>query len=194
MFRTTVLPGAEDGKHRSTYLFFTTALKPSTVNTLSFALFMTGMSLTIWSVEIYYQTFIPSNLLLGIGTGTGLLVTPFLRKTLATGSETRSLLAQLMLNLSGWGGIAVFLVLWTNRTFTDDAPRTMLFKVTEAGYLAAGRSGCGKGYVLITHQGQSKQLVFGCGSDVKAYRYVQAEVKKGLWGYEYITDQYLTNE
>lgn len=169
-------------------------LKPSTVNALFWVLFMLGMSLTIWSIEIYYQTFIPLNLLLGIGTGTGLLVMPFLKKTLDTGRDTRPLLAQLMINLAAWGGAAVFLLLWTNRTFTNDAPRTMLFKVTDAGYLAAGRSGCGRGYVFITHQGQSKQLVFWCWSDVKTYRYVQAEVKKGLWGYEYITDQYLTNE
>jgi hypothetical protein len=155
---------------------------------------MVGMSLIIWSIEMYYRTFIPPNLLLGIGTGTGLLVMPFLTKTLDKGRDTRSVLAQLMINLAAWGGTAVFLLLWTNRTFTNDAPRTIVFKVTEAGYLAAGRSGCGKGYVFITHRGQSKQLVFSCGSDVKMYRYVQAEVKKGLWGYEYITDQYLTNE
>ncbi len=155
---------------------------------------MVGMALTVWAVELYYQTFIPPNLLLGIGAGTGLLFMPFFKKTLDQGRDTRSLLAQLMINLGGWGGTAVFLLLWTNCTFTNDAPRPVRWKVTEAGHLVAGRSGCGRGYVFITHQDQRKQLVFSCGSDVKAYRYVQAEVKKGFWGYEYITDQYLTNE
>ena len=88
-------------------------------------------------------------------------------------------------NVITWGGLAFFLLVWTNETFANHHPFTIATKVLSAGY-SKNNEGCTVPYVLINLKHQQKKLSFVCGTHIEGFKTVSIQIEKGLLGFDVI--------
>jgi hypothetical protein len=159
--------------------------------------FLGGALLTIWEINIYRVTFISVYILLSIWVLTGVLITPVFKKTFNIycfnpyTPERTSIFFHLLFNIISFGGIVVFLFMWTNQTFNDPIKVVRNLPVVSSGHLAKSRHSCGDPYVHVIYKNTEKELVFPCGTEIENYSSVYIEITKGLFGFDVITNQTL---
>ncbi|KAA5533551.1 hypothetical protein F0919_13505 [Taibaiella lutea] len=159
--------------------------------------FLGGLFLTIWEINIYRVTFISVYILLSIWVLTGVLITPLFRKTFNIycfnpyTPERSPLFFHFLFNIVSFGGIVIFLFMWTNQTLNDHIKIVKELPVVSSGHLAKSRHSCGDPYVNVIYKNQEKQLVFPCGTEIENYNNVYVEITKGLFGFDVITNQTL---
>jgi hypothetical protein len=160
-------------------------------------LFLLGMILTIWEIQIYEVTIIPLFIPLSIWLLTGLIITPFFKKTFniycfnpySPGKTPVAL--HIVSNVASFGGILLFLFMWTNQYFANPEKSTVTAGIIQYGHFAKTANGCGNPWVHIIYLRREKELVFPCGTDVEKYNSVYLEVKKGFFGFDVITNKTL---
>jgi len=160
-------------------------------------LFLLGLSLTIWEIYIYRVTFISVYIPLSIWILTGVLMTPILKQTFNiycfnpyTPGQTK-MFFHYFYNIISFGGILVFLFMWTNQTFNDKSKSIITAQIISYGHLAKSRRSCGEPYADIIYKDEEKELVFPCDTEIEKYSRVYIEVAKGLFGFDVITDKTL---
>ncbi len=161
------------------------------------SLFLVGIALTVWEINIYRETFISVYIPLSIWVLTGLIITPFFKKTFNiycfnpyTPGQT-SIFWHLVFNIVSFGGMCMFLFMWTNQSFCDQTKKIDTLQFSSTGHLAKSRRSCGNPYAYITYQGVEKQLVFDCGVEIEKFNQVYIEVQNGFWGYKFISNKTL---
>jgi hypothetical protein len=160
-------------------------------------LFLVGLVLTVWEIYIYRVTFISFYIPLGVWPVTGIIITPIFKRTFNiycfnpyTPGRT-PMVFHYFFNVVSFGGVSVFLFMWTNQTFNDKSKAVLTHPIISYGHLAKSRRNCGEPYVVISYQSEKKELVFPCGTDVENYSSVYVETVKGLFGFDVITDKTL---
>lgn len=160
-------------------------------------LFLCGLILTLCEIYIYRVTFISVYIPLSIWVLTGLLITPIFKKTFNiycfnhyTPGQT-PMFFHYFNNIVAFGGLLVFLFMWTNQTFTDHSKRVITTSINSYGHLAKSRRSCGEPYVRISYKNSEKELIFPCETAVEKYSNVYIEIEKGLFGFDIITNKTL---
>jgi len=160
-------------------------------------LFLAGLFLTIWEIYIYRVTFISLYVPLSIWVLTGLIITPIFKRTFNiycfnpyTPGQT-PMFFHYFYNIVSFGGLSVFLFMWTNQTFADQSKKIIITNINSYGHLPKSRRSCGEPYVTINYKNSVKELIFPCGTQVDRYSDVYIEVEKGLFGFDIITNKTL---
>jgi len=165
------------------------------VNTLLTILFIGTIYLTVFETHIYRKTLIHWAIPTGIWFGTGLILTPLTSDFLSKHYSTSGFFLQLVFNVVTWGGLLITGLMMTNYYFLNDNPKQLTCKIISTGHLAKGRGGgCAEPYCEVVINGREKQIVFPCDIDIENFKYVDLTIKKGLFGFDIITDKTPTNE
>jgi hypothetical protein len=160
-------------------------------------LFFAGSLLTIWEIYIYRVTFISVYIPLFIWASTGLLMTPFFKKTFNIycfnpyTPERTPIFFHYFYNIVSFGGILVFLFMWTNQTFNDRSKNVITLPIVSYGHFAKSGRSCGEPYAHIIYKNKEKELVFPCETEIEKFRSVYVEVATGLYGFDIITNKTL---
>jgi hypothetical protein len=160
-------------------------------------LFLTGLGLTIWEISIYGATFVPIYIPLSIWVLTGLLIAPIFKKTFNIycfnpyTPEKTPMFFHYFYNIVSFGGILVFLFMWTNQFFCDKTKSVRTVPIKSYGHYAKKRNSCGAPYANITYMNLNKQLDFPCDTPIEKYSSVYIETSKGYFGFDIITNQTL---
>ena len=77
----------------------------------------------------------------------------------------------------------------TNYYLPNNSETTIKTKILKTGHLAKGRYGCGNPYCDIILKNEEKQLISPCDFEIENYDTVEVIVKKGLFGFDIITDK-----
>jgi hypothetical protein len=118
------------------------------VNRLLSLLTLIGMLLTLWEFNIYRRTFIPLLVPLSVYFAGGLLMLIPFRRVLnrfifyAPSPGRLPLLYHLLYHVVTWGGIFLFLFMFSNQEWTAPATRSVELQVISSGHLAKGKSDC----------------------------------------------------
>jgi hypothetical protein len=161
------------------------------------ALFLAGLVLTILEINIYRVTLISIYIPLSIWLLTGIIVVPFFKRIFDIycfnpySPGRTPIFFHYLFNIVSFGGIVVFLFMWSNLTFNDKSKSVLTLPIVSYGHLAKSRENCGKPYVHIYYKGGEKELVFPCGTDVEKFNSVYVEIAKGLFGFDVITNKTL---
>ena len=94
-------------------------------------------------------------------------------------------------NIVSFGGILVFLFMWTNQTFNDKTKSVITVPIISYGHYAKKRNSCGAPYVHIIYKDIDKKLDFPCDTPIEKYSSVYIEISKGFFGFEIITNETL---
>lgn len=171
-------------------------------------LFVAGIILTIWWIYIYNVILIPAYIPFFIWLFTGLIMTPVFKKAFNiycfnpfTPGQT-PIIIHCLYNIISFGGILVFLLMWTNQNFTDHSKRIIRAKISSYKYSNSeqlygskgpvnSRGGCEMPYVTINYMNIKRQFTFPCGTEVEKYESVNLEVERGFFGFYVIYDKTL---
>ncbi len=160
-------------------------------------MFLVGLILTIWEINIYRVTLISPNLLLAIWISTGLIATPLMKKTFniycfnPVSPGRTPIFFHILSNTVSFGGVLIFLFMWTNQNFTNHIKNIITANVILYGRLAKSKNSCGEPYVHISYKNKEKELVFPCGTEIEKYSRVYIEVERGILGFDVITNKTL---
>ena len=160
-------------------------------------LFLCGIILTLCEIYIYRVTFISVYIPLSIWVLTGLLITPIFKKTFNIycfnpyTPEKTSMFYHYLYNIVSFGGILVFLFMWTNQAFNDKSKTVITLPIVSYGHLAKSSRSCGEPYAHIIYMDKEKELIFVCGTEIEKFSSVYIEVTKGLYGFDVITNKTL---
>ena len=161
------------------------------------ALFFGGLVLTILEIYIYRVTFIFLYIPLSIWVLTGLLMTPIFKNIFNIycfnpySPERTPMFFHYLYNIVSFGGILVFLFMWTNQTFNDKSKTVITLPIISYGHFAKSRRSCGEPYVHVVYKYKEKELVFPCDTEIEKYNSVYIEITKGLFGFDIINDKTL---
>ena len=194
MQRQTKHTTSEENKNDYQRFFKALTAKINWVNSLLTILFIASILLTVFEIDIYRKTNINSALPIFVWLLTGLVLTPLTGKLLKKYYDTNSIFLQIVFNSVTWGGLLIYSFMATNYYFSCDSSKTITTKIIKTGHLAKGRNGCGEPYCEVVIDNEEKQLVFPCDFDIEKYNYINLTIKKGLWGFDIITDRRPTNE
>ena len=155
------------------------------INGILATLFICSLLLTIWEINIYQKTFIPLKVPLLIWLLTGLAFTPFFKRILTIYFMTPYVFLQIVYNIVTWGGLFVSAFMLTNYYLSDKQVIVVNEKIFSTGHLARGSRGtCEQPYIIINYNGQEKQLVYYCGTQVELFKSVDLTISKGFLGYD----------
>jgi hypothetical protein len=160
-------------------------------------LFFISLCLIIWEISIFRRTIIPVYIPLAIWTVTGITLTPFFKRMVNIyilnpySPGYLPIFWHLFYNIVTWGGLSVFIFMWTNEHFTNNTLQDITTSINAYRHLATDRRGCGEPYVDISYKEQNKELFFPCGTPVEKYRLVHIGIEKGLFGFDVIKNQTL---
>ncbi|MDB5276465.1 MAG: hypothetical protein JWR61_1420 [Ferruginibacter sp.] len=163
-------------------------------------LFLTGALLTVWEIYIYRVTFISVYIPLSIWVLTGLLVTPIFKKVFNIycfnpyTPERNPMFFHYFFNIVSFGGVFVFLFMWSNQIFNDNSKIVITLPIVSYGHLAKSSRSCGEPYVHIMYKDKEKELIFPCGTAIEKYRSVDIEIAKGLYGFDIIISKTIVEE
>ena len=165
------------------------------VNTLLTVLFIGSLYLMGSEFHIYRKTLINWAIPTGIWFGTGLILTPFTSNFLEKHYSTNGFFFQLVFNVVTWGGLIIYSLMATNYYCPNDNSTQITSEIIKTGHLTEGRGGdCSEPYCEVIINSKEKQLVFPCGVEIENYKYVDVTIKRGLLGFDIITDKKLTNK
>jgi len=155
------------------------------INGILATLFIGSLLLTIWEINIYQKTFIPFKVPCLIWILTGLAFTPFMKRTLAIYFSIPVLFFQIIYNVVTWGGLFGSAYILVNYYLAEKESIMINEKILSTGHLARGsKVHCEQPYIIINYNGQDKQLVYYCGTQVESYKSVDLTIAKGFWGYD----------
>ena len=163
-------------------------------NTIFGILFLAGLTLTVFEIKIYRDTFINHTVPAFIWLLTGLFVSPFLIKILAERYATKSLFWQIFYNICTWGGIATYLFMVSNFYLADKSITSAKLTIIDTGHLAKGTYGCGEPYAEILYKCIVKQLIYPCDVPIEKYNLVELQTANGYWGFEVIKSKRLLKQ
>lgn len=167
------------------------------INNVLGIFFVVSIFLTIAEIFIYDNTIINFYIPFSIWLITGLVVTPFFKKTLDIyffnpyDPGHLPLVWQIFYNIVSWGGLAVFLFMSANYFFSIGDQYSTNAKILSYEYVADKRNDCNKAYVEIRFRDEQKELVFPCGIAVEKYTTVHLLMAKGFFGFDIIIDKSL---
>lgn len=168
--------------------------KPYVKHILYFS-FIAGGILQVLACEIYRNTIIDWWVAPSVWLVTGIIAQRFLADVLSTSAAASNYFLQLFHCLMSFGGPASYLFLATNYYIDRGSPSELVkVAIQRTGHLATGLHECGNPYTMVTIHNADKQLIFPCDLDISRYRYVIVNTKKGLLGYDCITDKRLIEE
>jgi hypothetical protein len=154
------------------------------------ALFLIGITLTVFEINLYRVTIIPLIIPTCIWLISGLAFTPLTSGLLVKYFGTAPYFLRLFFNIIAFGGITVYIFIACNYYISsDNTLHTIKTPILKTGYLAKGRYGCGNPYADVNINGAAKQLIFPCDIIIEEYRYIDLTIRKGLWGFEIIENQ-----
>jgi len=164
-------------------------------STILTTLFFTGLILQVFAIGIYRNTIIDWKVTSTIWLLTGLLSQRITTTMLNTYYRTTNYFMQLFFNVCAFGGIMAFCFLAINYYFNTDAPtEEVKAMIVKTGHLASGRNGCRNPYAAVEIQNTTKQLVFPCDTEMKKYRFVRLNIRRGFLGFDIIADRRLEEE
>jgi hypothetical protein len=187
----------ESDKKLNDYQRFFKALSTNInwVNSLLTILFIGTLYLTVFEIHIYRKTLIHWAVPTSIWFLTGLILTPLTNNFLKKHYDTSGFFLQLVFNVVTWGGLLLYGLMATNYYFPSDGSKLLSTKIINKGNLSKGRGGgCAEPYCDVIIDKTEKQLFFSCGIDIENFDYIDLTIKKGLWGFDIITDKIPTNE
>ena len=159
------------------------------VNTILVTLLIISLLLTFWEINIYQKTFIPFKIPFLIWVLTGLILTPFMTRILTIYFTTPFLPLQIVYNIVTWGGLTVTIFMLANYYFAEKTTVVITEKIISTGHLARGLRGhCEKPFIIINYDGQEKQLIYYCDTQVEKYSSVVLTIASGFCGYDIITN------
>jgi len=165
------------------------------VNCILTILFIGTLYLTVFEIHIYRKTLIHWAIPTSIWFITGLIVTPLTSNFLEKHYSISGFFLQLVFNVVTWGGLLIYGLMATNYYYANDKSKLITSKIITTGHLSKGRGGgCAEPYCELNINGKEKQLVFSCGVEIENYKYVELTIKKGLLGFDIITEKIPTNE
>ena len=157
------------------------------INGVLGTLFIGSLLLTMWEIDIYEKTFIPFKFPFLIWVLTGLAFTPFFKRILTIYFTTPFLFLQIVYNIVTWGGLFVSAFMFANYYLADKTTIVINEKIISTGHLARGSRGtCEKPFIIINYNGQEKQLVFYCDTQVELYKSVDLTIANGFLGYDIV--------
>lgn len=157
------------------------------INGLLTSLFIGSLLLITWEINIYQKTFIIFKTPFLIWILTGFAFTPFMKRTLTIYFTTSFLPLQIIYNLVTWGGISVSAFILFNYYLAEKETIVTNKKILSTGHLARGSKGhCEQPYIIINYNGQEKQLIYYCGTQVENYKSVDLTIAKGFLGYDIV--------
>jgi hypothetical protein len=170
-----------------------TSTKLKVVGILVLPLFYLGVYLTISAIEIYRETIINWTIPLLIWLTSGFCILPFTYSFLKEPGKKSYATWQLLYNCITFGGIMFYLVMTLNFNFTSYRISRQKIKIKEKGHLSNFRS-CGNPYTRVIINGNDKELIFDCGTNIDKSTNVVLTIKNGLFGFDIITNKILTDE
>lgn len=168
--------------------------KTTTISKLFGVIPLISICLILWEISIYRLTFIPWGIPACIGIITGVIMTPLLRKLIDGIFPGHGLAVQLLYNIVTWGGIVMFLFMWSNYQFAGsqqrkiNAPFVKVDRLTRRGGVGEGRP-----YITILYKGQEQHLLFDKGTNMDSCSSVDLTLADGLLGYVVVVDKTLRN-
>jgi len=158
-------------------------------------LFLSGLILTIFEINIYRKTIIDWKIPTGIWFGIGLLQLIWLRKYLAEYYDTKSIIWQLVFSIVSFGGLFTYGFMATNYyLLNENETEKIKATVIKTGHLAKGKNGCGNPYAHIIIKGKEKELIFPCDFEIEKYKFVTVKLQQGFLGFDRVIDQVPENE
>ncbi len=151
-----------------------------------------SIGLILWEISIYRLTFIPWGIPAAVAIVTGIIMTPVLRKSIDRIFPGHGLPVLLLYNIVTWGGIAMFLFMWSNYEFAGSAHRKINAPFVKVDHLSRRRGvGEGQPYVTILYKGQEQHLLFDKGTNMDPFKSVDLTLADGLFGYVVVVDKTL---
>jgi hypothetical protein len=145
---------------------------------------LTSMLLTLWEMTIYQKTFISFGLAIAIWILPGIVTTPLLSKFIFTVSPAASLPTQFTYNTVTWGGLVLFLFMWSNKTFADAKEQKVTASIVSQGHMTDRNSACKRSYAIVNYKEVEKRLIYGCSTNTQLYSNVELTVARGLFGFD----------
>ena len=158
-------------------------------------LFFTGLTLTIFEINIFHLTIIDWRIPTGVWLGVGIFALIFFRKVLREYYDTKNIFLQLVFTVCSFGGLSTYGFMASNYYMNASIEtETLKTEIIKNGHLAKGRSGCGEPYANVIINGAEKQLIFPCDFEIERYRYVNIKLRRGFLGFYLILEQVPTNQ
>jgi hypothetical protein len=159
-------------------------------NFILFLLFVTGLILTVFEINIFRKTVIDWKIPTGIWLFTGFVSLFWLRKYLIECWDTKSLFWHLFFCVVSFGGFFVYGFMAINY-YLPNKNKVKIIKATihETGHLAKGKFGCGNPYAYVYIKGELKELIFPCGFKIDNNQFVSVKLQRGLLGFDIIVEQ-----
>ena len=160
-------------------------------------LFVVGSFFIFLEFDIFRMTFISVYIPFLVSIISGIIIKPFLKKTLniylfnPTSPGFVPAWLQYIYNFISFGGIIVFLFMWSNYHFPNQDKKTITAPILSYGHLGKSKGFCSEPYANIKYNDFKKQLIFPCDTEIEKYGQVYIETKKGLWGFVIITNKTL---
>lgn len=164
------------------------------------ALFLISLFLTIGETYVYSITIIALKIPLCIWFGTGIIVTPFLKKFLDIyiinpyNPGKLPIFFHILYNVVTWGGFSLSIFMFSNYFFRDGIIRSYECGIISYGHNSSDRYGCGESWATINYKGEIKELDFACGTPVEKYKTVDLQVSQGFFGFDVIENQVLKED
>jgi hypothetical protein len=98
---------------------------------------------------------------------------------------TTNLFLQMLYNIVTFGGLIISGFMLANFYFADKAETVINKKIISIGHLNS-LSGCGRSFIIINYNGQEKQLVYYCDTQVELYKTVYLTISQGLFGFDIV--------
>ena len=166
--------------------------KTTTISKLFGVIPLISIGLILWEITIYRLTFIPWGIPACIAIVTGVIMTPVLRKIIDGIFPGHSLMVQLLYNIVTWGGIVMFLFMWTNYQFAGSPHSKINAPFVKVDHLSRRRGvGEGQPYVTILYKGQEQHLLFDKGTNTDSCKSADLTLADGLFGYVVVVDKTL---
>jgi len=94
-------------------------------------------------------------------------------------------------NIVSFGGILVFLFMWTSQHFKANSKTVATVPIISYGHLAKSRQNCGQPYIHIIFNEKEKELIFPCGTEIEEFTRIYIEVQKGFFGFDIMNNKTL---
>lgn len=156
------------------------------INFILTILFLGGIILTVFEINIYRDTIISWIIPTSIWLLSGLIFIPITSKLLKKYYDTKAFFWQMIFNIGAFGGLLAYSFIALNYYFPTDKEVHNKVQIIKTGHLAKGRHGCGNPYADVRINGVNKELIFPCDFKIEKYNYVLLTVKTGLLGFDII--------
>ena len=161
-------------------------------------IFLLGIALLVWEIDIYRITIIPVGIPIMIMVAVGFFSLPFEWKRYGKaydGSGFSKLFYSYMICLFGWGGIVCAIFMLTNYYHAAGIVQQEKFQIISRSSMSGGKGHRNEPKPLfrINYHGQEKELVFGHQfyEAMEDYKSVELTTQKGYLGYPIIKDKAL---